>query len=380
MRSRLLKMLMGCVSLTLASATAFADSSNQDLERFEPIREVVRAQENTGHVFVMAHRGEVVLVDFAGDAVIEHDIPITRESRFPIMSITKAFTGTALSIAVNEGLVDLDVPIGEYLADYSGPNADRITLRQLAAHTSGIPHTGHPDRKALYVEHFNDATEALKVVEGLDPVSAPGEAYRYSSAGYNLIAAVIEARSGLKFTQYVEDRVIRPLGLDRTEFTDVMKPQDDLVRNYSYVDIWTYAPSEELQQVPTWDFSYNLGGGNMISSADDLLLFGEAFLEGGRLSPQTREQITSVIGDPEMSPWTAGWITGSDEWGRRTVHITGATPGVQAALYVYPDDGVVFAMLANSWGKGSAGGALVTTAPQRVVDSYLRSISGQSDE
>lgn len=66
-----------------------------------------------------------------------------------------------------------------------------------------------------------------------------------------------------------------------------------------------------------------------------------------------------------------GWILGEDSAGRRTVSITGATPGVQAALYVYPDHDLVFVALANCWGRDSADADLVIGAPQRIVDAYL---------
>lgn len=355
---------------------ASAGHTTATSELLEFIRDLHRQQQNTGYVFMMSHHGKQVLQDHDGMAVIEHDIPIGMDSVFPIMSITKAFTGTALAIAESEKLVDLDVPIKQYLPDYEGEGAAEITLRMLAAHLSGIAHTGHPERRALYVEQFASATDAIDVFSGKPLVSPPGAKYNYSSSGYNLIAAVIERVAGMPWQQYVRSRVIEPLGLRSTAFDDVMKPIRGKVRNYSYVDIWSYANVESLQLVPTWDFSYNAGGGNMVSTAEDLLKFGEALLGSGALSETVLERLRErAATDPTLSPWTLGWIDGKDPQGRRTIHITGATPGVQAALYVYPDESLVFAMLANCWGKGSAGGDLVIGAPQRLVDAYLSGLA-----
>lgn len=363
-----------CVLLisSLPVLAAGAGHTRATSELLDSIRDVHRQQENTGYVFIMSHHGKLVLQDHDGMAVIEHDIPIEMDSVFPIMSITKAFTGTALAIAESEELVDLDVPIRQYLPDYEGEGAAEITLRMLAAHLSGIAHTGHPERKALYVEHFASAADAISVFSGKPLISPPGTKYNYSSSGYNLIAAVIERVAEMPWRQYVRSRVIDPLGLESTGFDDVMKPMRGKVRNYSYVDIWSYAKAESLQLVPTWDFSYNDGGGNMVSSAEDLLTFGEAVLGSGALSERVLKRLRErAAADPALSSWTLGWIDGKDPQGRRTIHITGATPGVQAALYVYPDEALVFAMLANCWGKGSAGGDLVVGAPQRLVDAYL---------
>lgn len=350
------------------------NATQRQLELLSPIRDVHNAQENTGLVFVMSHEGRVVLADHAGKAVIEHDIPMTPSSRFPVMSITKAFTGLALASAVHQGHVDLDTPIMRYLPDYVGEGGDRITLRQLATHTAGVPHTGHPDRRNLYVQHFGSANESRSVYENRPLDFAPGSGYGYSSSGYNLIAAVIESATGQNYRNYVREQVLAPLGLQNTDFENVLEPLPGRVRNYSFVDVWAqpWAMSDALQQVPTWDFSYNLGGGNMYSTAGDLLTFGHSLLsksglEGGiwelalNLDEATRDQ----------SSWSLGWIHSTDEDGRRVISISGATPGVQAALYAYPDDDLVFVALANCWCKNSAGADLVIGAPQRIVGSFL---------
>lgn len=347
------------------------------LEALQPIRELHQAQKNTGYVFAVTVDGEKVLEDFAGQAIVEHDVSITPRSRFPVMSVTKAFTGAALARAVTLELVNLDTPVSDYLTDYDGEGKDEITLRMLMSHTSGIPHTGHPQRRELYVRHFASAVDAIQVFQGLPLANTPGATYQYSSSGYNLVAAILESVAGMDFELFVAQQVLMPLGLADTGFTNVQRPTPDLVRNYSYVDIWDYSALKDLAQVPTWDFSYNRGGGNMYSTVDDLLSFGNALLKAGVFSNAELALMREpIMTGTDLGPWSAGWIVGADESGRRTVHITGATPGVQASLYIYPDDNLVFAMLANCWGQDSANGALVIDAPKAVVAKLLAIRSG----
>ncbi|MBY6204978.1 serine hydrolase domain-containing protein [Halomonas denitrificans] len=372
MSGRTTALLIQALTLLVLTSTAIA-IDREKLDLLQMLRDEHAAQSNTGYVFLMAHEGEVVLADHAGLAVVEHQVPMERNSRFPVMSITKAFIGTALAVAVDRGQVDLDAPIAEYLPDYPGDGADRITLRMLAAHTSGIPHTGHPDRRALYAQHFDDATSAIGVYADRSLAFEPGSDYLYSSSGYNLIAAVLEAVHELPIQRIVGRDVLQPLELVDTDHGSVERPASRLVRNYSHIDLWTYAPSDDLLQVPTWDFSYNHGGGNMVSSADDLLAFGQALLDESPWSEDLKGYWTSRA-VPERSRWSLGWILGEDDAGRRTVSITGATPGVQAALYVYPDHELVFVALANCWGRDSADADLVIGAPQRIVDRYLASL------
>lgn len=368
---RVFLILLTVISLPVVLSPSNAEELILDELRYlEIVREVHRAQENTGLVFLLAYEGQVVLADHSGLAIVEHDIPIERDSRFPVMSITKAFTGIALAIAEERGLVDLDQPISRYLTDYSGEGADEITLRMLAAHTSGIPHTGHPGRKSLYVEKFDNANVARVAYESEPLVHAPGDAYAYSSSGYNLIASVIETVSGQPYKQFVEQHVISAMGMENTGFGDVLRPVPGLVRNYSYVDIWNYQPVDTLQLVPTWDFSYNLGGGNLYSTADDLIALGQTVLERSAFSTQVHDRLGTKL-SPELSRWTSGWINGVDPSGRPTLYITGATPGVQASLYVYPKHDLVFVALANCWGRNSSDADLVIGAPQRLVEKFL---------
>lgn len=339
----------------------------------DEIRAVHDRQENVGYRWVLRHKGQTVASDQAGYALIEHAIPINEDTRFSVMSVTKAFAGALLLKAAENGIVDLDATVGTYLSVY--PEAGRaITLRQLANHTAGLPHLGHPDRRAIYAQRFDDATAALDAFKDLPPRDAPGASYGYASSHYNLLAAILEAASGKSFAVLLDELLLGPLDLDQTAPLDVQRPIPHLARGYSWVEIWTYSENDALQQVPTWDFSYNPGGGNMVSSPDDMAAFAEAVLLGDYFNPASRMLASQRVSDDGLSNWGWGWIHSEREDGRRVISISGATPGVQASIIVLPEEQLVFAMAANSWGKGSAGGELVLAAPQRMISAYLASL------
>ena len=334
------------------------------------IIDVHAAQENVGLAIVAMDSGKFINETYLGDAAIEHGIRVTEDTRFQVMSITKAFVGAALIKTLSQGLVDLDMPIQTYLPDYPVPKAGTITLRNLSSHTAGIPHLGHPDRKALYVEHYKTAVEALAVFEDLPLIHEPGAAYGYSSSHYTLIAAALEAVHEKPFAVILRELVLDPLGLTSTAPGNVLAPTPNLARNYSYVDIWTYELSNYLQQVPTWDFSYNVGGGNLVTTARDLAVFANAFVAPGFFTEQELGILYRKI-DPEKSQWTFGWFVGEGDDGEPFLSISGATPGVQAGLSAYPSSQVVLAVISNSWGKNSAGGALVIDVPREAAKNYI---------
>ena len=365
--------LVIALSGILACCVTHADSPTSEPritepeKLFAPILALHAQQENTGIAMALVDANKLLAEHYAGEAVVEHGIKVNRNTRFQVMSVTKAFIGAAILKSESMKLLDIDAPISRYLPDYPKPHETPITLRMLLSHTSGLPHLGHPDRKALYLQHFTSASDALVVFQDLPLLHPPGSKYSYSSSGYNLLAAILEAVHEKPIEQVLSELVFEPLGLAETRAGNALEPIANVARNYSYVEIWTYQPTEQLHLVPTWDFSYNSGGGNLVTTATDLAKFAQAFLREGFFTRSELERAYSKL-DPEESRWGYGWFVNETN-GKATLSISGATPGVQAGLQVDPNRQLAIAVLANAWGKDSAGGDLVVTAPRTVVES-----------
>lgn len=287
------------------------------------------------------------------------------------MTRTFDFVTTLFAASLAAGKVDLDVPIATYVPDYPHGGDPGMTLRTLAAHTAGTPHLGHPHRKAHYVQHFPTATAAIAAIQDMPLVHAPGSAYSYSSSNYNLIAATLEKVSGQSFDVFLDSTLLSPLGLDDTGLLDVQRPTPRLARNYTLYDLWTYADLDELQIVPTWDYSFNPAGGGMIATARDLARFGEALLAPGFFSAEELELFYAPISSDPESSWSFGWLVGQTDWGTRRLRVSGGTQGVMASLYVLPEDGIVAAAIVNSWAREAREGELVFAGVERIISAYL---------
>ena len=360
-------LLLGTAFPCLAQDTPPADSGGL----LEMAREVHERLENVGYQLHVSDRGRTVLDAQLGFARLEDSVLIAPDTRFLIMSVTKPFTGAALVKAVTAGLLDLDEPVSEYVRNYPPGRDPNMTLRSLAAHTAGAPHYNHPARKALYVQHFLTATAAIAAIRDSALTHDPGAAYGYSSSNYNLIAAALESASGQPFDVFLDSAVLAPLGLGDTELLDVQRPTPRLARNYTLFDLWTYADLDELQLVPTWDYSFNPGGGGMISTASDLARFGAAFLDPGFFTANELAQFYTVISTDPESPWSYGWFVGETDMGTRQIRISGATQGVMASLYVWPDEGIVGAAIVNSWTRDARDGELIFAGLERIMSAYL---------
>jgi serine beta-lactamase-like protein LACTB, mitochondrial len=333
----------------------------------EAIARVHEKQKNVGLAVAVAHDSKVIFTEYRGFADLEHEVPVSRETRFAIASITKAFTGAALLKLWERGAIDLDAPIQRYVPSFPVKSEGKITPRLLAAHFAGIRHWKDERTPELYARHFEEVSQILPLFQDDPLVAAPGTKYSYSSYGYDLLGAAIENAGKRRYTEFVQENILQPLKLDATGFDDVRRVLPHRARRYSYYDLSNYAEQAELVRVPDWDYSHNLAAGNMISTAEDLVRFGSAFTGPGFLSAGAWQLLyTRPRTEQAVSPMSFGWFVSEKDKSPREIHTSGSNPGVQAALYVFPDHAIVVAVLSNTWGIDSRSGEMVSELPREI--------------
>jgi len=335
----------------------------------DALADIQRRQRNVGLSGLVVLGGETVIAENLGYADLENRVPVTNETRFGVASITKAFTGLALLKLHEAGRIDLDVPIQRYVPAFPVKPAGVITPRLLAAHLAGIRHWGNERNAALYARHFDDVNDVLALFKDDTLVAPPGTKVSYSSYGYNLIAAAIQSASGAKYQDYVNREIISKLGLTNTGFDDVRRVQPHRARRYSYFDPWTFAvDSNAVYRVPDWDYSHNMAGGNMYSTAADLARFGRAIERPGLLS---KESLDLLYRRPRVGAVEAtmsfGFYVSDSAAPHRLLNIGGSNAGLQSGLFVFPDEDLVIVVLANAWGIGSNSGEMNGVLLQRLA-------------
>lgn len=333
------------------------------------LEDIHKRQRNIGLSALVVHRGtDVVSVDL-GYADLEQRVPVSRETRFGIASITKAFTGLALLKLRESGQIDLNAPLQRYVPAFPVKPAGAITLRLLASHLGGIRHWRQERTPALYAQHFQDVNEILPLFKDDTLIAKPGTAENYSSYGYNLIGAAIQSASGVKYEEYVQREIIARLGLKNTGFDDVRRVLPGRARRYSYFHPWTFVvDSNAVYRVPDWDYSHNMAGGNMYATAGDLARFGRAVQQPGLLSKESLDLLyTRVKVDTVEAGMSFGFFVSATDAPHRIVNIGGSNAGVQSGLFVYPDQDLVIAVLSNTWGIGARSGEMNGTLLSRLA-------------
>lgn len=351
------------------------------------IRQVHDRQSNVGVQSAIHLNGRLVFSGHLGLADRDRNLPVTRTTRFPVASVTKAFTGIATLKATASGRLNLDAPVQTYVPEFPVKPELTITPRRLAAHRAGIRHWG-PERDGLYALHFDRLAKILPLFAA-DPLLADaGRQYQYTSYGYNLLGLAVERATGVAFTGYVQRQIIRPLGLSRTRFDDARRPAPRLTKLYSAFDLNQmtpegYAelpPGSPLTEVAPRDYSHNMAGGNMSSTAEDLVRFGGALFQPGFLGPREHDLLfrrPQFGGDP--SAMSFGFFVSAPGTERR-LSISGSNPGTMSALMVYPDRRLAVAVLANSWGYGARSGDMTDALPKRLADLCSPPAQSAADE
>ncbi|HDS1039409.1 TPA: beta-lactamase family protein [Stenotrophomonas maltophilia] len=346
-------MLISALPLTavpLSAVSANQDQANDQTRRL--IRQTMLEQRIPGLQVAVVKDGQIVLSEAYGLANVENGVIATRNTRFPLNSATKAFTGVAAAQLAQQGRLDLDAPLARYL-DALPPAWQNVRVRQLLAHTSGLPDI--LDERGL----LGGGTEAQawQAVTARPMDAAPGQRFAYNQTNYLLLARIIARQSGMPYERFLASSQFGTVGMDRTTFGDSYDLVPDAATMYSLAPRATEA-ADTPPRLSHWfyDMPPSLwAGGGILTTADDTARWLAALADGRLLGAPARAHMWTAepLADGRAGPWAAGWPVLQAAPDRQVAGIGGA----RSAFIVYPDRGVAVVVLTN----------LVGANPQRFI-------------
>ncbi|GAA1845511.1 serine hydrolase domain-containing protein [Actinomadura bangladeshensis] len=158
-------------------------------------------------------RGELVVDAWAGSADKAGDVPVDGSTLFPVFSVTKGVTATALHLQAERGLVDYDAPVVRYWPEYGQNGKDRTTVRDVLAHRSGAPQMPAD----VTTERMADWDWMVTALAAETPLFPPGEVNCYHSINWGWLVGEIVCRTDSdhrSFGQFVQDELCAPLGIE----------------------------------------------------------------------------------------------------------------------------------------------------------------------
>ena len=351
------------LSLTLFIGLSACDTAPTPQQRAEAIAAQYLEESGLPGIAISVGRdGDIIWSAGFGFADVEQQVPVDAAlTRFRVGSLAKPFTAMAVGQLVESGQLDLDAPIQAYLPDYP-ENGSPITARQLAGHLAGIRH--YQGDEFYSARAYDSVGEGLAIFQDDPLVAAPGTEFSYSTYGYNLLSAVVEAAAGQDFVTYMQDRVFKPTGMASTT-ADHVFPLIRFRSRYYELEDGRLSNSRWVNNSNKW------AGGGFLSTSDDLVRFGFAHMTDAHLARETVDLLwtpqKTTAG--EVTGYGIGWGTRADEQGRHYVGHTGGSVGGTTQFRVYPEQGLVIAIITNT-----SGGTLAPLT-ESVVEAFLGNVT-----
>jgi len=303
-----------------------------------------------GAVVLVVKDGNVLLAKGYGYSDAKNRKPVTVDATlFRPGSISKTFTWTAVMQLYEQGKIDLDRDVNDYL-DFQVPAkfGKPVTMKDLMTHTPGFEETLHD----LFVEKAADMVSLREYVRTHEPkeIFPPGTAPAYSNYGATLAGYIVQRISGMPFDDYIEKNIFQPLGMQRSSFRQPLPDNLNAMMSQGYNR--ASQPPQEFEFMQCWP------AGSLSSTAEDVSHYMIAHLQNGEykgvriLKPETAQLMHSRLFGlvPELNGMAYGFYEESRN-GHRVIGHAGDTQWFHSDMHLMPDDHIGFFISYNSSGK-----------------------------
>ena len=298
-------------------------------------------------VVVLAQNGRSLVSAAFGQADPETGRLNTAETVFNIASVGKIFTATAIGQLIEGGKLNLDDAVGRHLPELPA-GLDRITVRQLLNHSSGVGEIFLPANHQT-IASAETSRELLPLIVAQPLQFEPGSRHAYSNSGAIVLGALIEALTRTSFSRYVRDNIFAQAGMEsstirgRPKDAAVMLTRSEVLTGEMRITSGERLPRRSAEAVAGGPY----GGG--YSSAPDLLKFAEAMRSDRLLRADTRALLWSDLANvPGAGPGRYAYgFQISGEGVKRTIGHSGLAGGANSEFHWAPEAGWTLVVLSN---------------------------------
>lgn len=337
-----------------ARATIPAERPTDPLGGFDEfVAQVMKDWKVPGVAVAIVKDGRVILTKGYGERDTQKHLPVTPQTHFAIGSITKSFTVSAMGMLVDEGKLDWDKPVREYLPEfkmYDPVASEHMTPRDLVTHRSGLPRHD----TLWYSSNFSRA-DMVHRLRYLEPNKEFRSTYQYNNLMFMTAGYLVGRVAGTTWEDFVRHRILDPLGMKNTNYSvDVSQKSADFAMPYQNAD-------GVVKDMPFHNIDQIAPAGSINSNVDEMAQYLLFHLSKG-MHGQTRllsENNENQMQSPQMvmpnsERWkeiglaTYGMALGvSDYRGHKFISHGGAIDGFTAQLSFMPQDNIGVIVLAN---------------------------------
>lgn len=325
--------LLIMVSSTSLAATGRCRASNAEIKSY--VAPYVRTGNFSG-VVLAACAGVPVFVRAYGFADRKRGLPNSLNSRFHIASMSMQFTAAAALRLIDQGKLSLDTSVSDVVPDY--PGGQRITIQHLLTETSGIADINAQNDYAEVLQKHQTPLSLVNHVRNLPPLRKPDTFKGEEHSAYNLLALIIEKKTGVPFSEAVRRLVFRPLGMTNSGIDDDSPiTAGKAAQGYQPTGLYDIEPANRIH------WSAKAGNASAYTTAADELKFVSGVLGDKFLSPQLRDVVFDT-----GSRVGYGWFKSrSERFSQPVYSMNGRSPGFSSAVAYLAQDRVFVVALSN---------------------------------
>lgn len=340
--------------------------------KFDSLRNTITSWVNTDvHPSVsigVFHRGKTVWLEAFGWKNVAQKEAATVETIYPLASVTKSFTATAVMMLVEQGKIKLDDPIDKYFSDKviqaAFPIARKVTVRDLLHHTSGLDMY----YRNVYHDEVSVGTEVVSAVNQFSHlIHPPGSRFAYANVGYAILGELVEKVSGLTYGQFLQQEICGPLGMENT-FVRV---------NNAHVEQYAQLRGTNGDALP-YVYTDTKGAGDIYSTAADLLEYGKMHMLRGKsqlLNPHSLGAMrsvtdTSIIRPDPCQPYGLGWFFAQGDKGEPVFWHEGGFDGAGSIIKVFPEEELVIAVIGNTTFNKARSSEIATSITELLLPDF----------
>ncbi len=294
--------------------------------------------------------GEIVWAEGFGWADLENRVKVAPDTRFRIGTASTALTSAAVGLLLEKGQLKLDDEIQTYVPAFPRKQWP-VTLRQLMAHVAGVRNDSG-DEGPLLSAHCEQTLEGLQEFAGQSLRFEPGTQFRYSSYGWILVSAAVEAAAREPFLRFMRDQIFEPLGMDDTRAESATESIPN--RATFYFPRFAADPRYGPDVMRDIDYSCYAGSSVFLSTPTDLVRFGLAIDGGKLLQPATVQllQTPQRLASGQETGYGLGWdlepVALAGRQTRAVGHDGDSLGGMVASLMTFREQGIVVSVTSNT--------------------------------
>jgi CubicO group peptidase (beta-lactamase class C family) len=317
-----------------------------DVERLDSIAGAgVREDRSVGVVAAVVKGKDTLLLKAYGKADVEGDVPATVDTVFAIGSDTKQFTAAAILQLRDQGKLSLDDDIAKWLPDFE-TRGNKVTLRHLLGHTSGITELGEMEElRAMKLMRNPTVTrdDMYKVISRHAFMFPTGTMQLYSNSNFWLLGLVVEKASGMTYEEYIEKKIFEPLGMTRSMYCN----SSENVPRRAYGHGMRNGRSGRVTPIV---HTATYAAGAICSTAEDLITWLQSLHGGKVLTPRSYAEMMrpATLNDGTPLRYSMGLFVGEDSHGLKFIGHDGGGFGFSSQTRWYSSARMAVVVLTNS--------------------------------